>query len=97
MYDLDSTDGGLPAVIPIDINISRMGGFSLMAKIEEIGHYNDSKNPSTIVMLSIADFANDVEQASKIGQVKRFITKPLTPLKLETLHTLYFEHNRKAA
>jgi CheY-like chemotaxis protein len=75
-------------LILLDINMPQMNGW------EFLEHYSQlDKNlqcQSIIIMLTTSDNEDDLRRAKRIGNVKDFITKPLTKEKMSSICEKYF-------
>ena len=78
---LTNSEGNIPNVILLDINMPVLDGWQFLEKLETLP-YKDHFN--VFIMTSSID-ANDIEKSKLFSTVKDFISKPINKEKLDRL------------
>ena len=81
-------DCPIPEIIFLDINMPAMDGWEFLQRYEALPEAQ--KNSIIVVMLTTSFNPEDELKARKIGAVKEFRNKPLTPTLLQDILKKYF-------
>ncbi len=74
----------MPDLIFLDINMPEMDGWKFLEELLSIGDIDFAK--CKVVMLSSSIDITDIQKSISYYMISNFITKPLTPDKLKSLH-----------
>ncbi len=80
-----------PELILLDINMPLLNGWEFLEKYRQIKER--MQREATIVMLTTSSNPDDRMRAESIGEVKGFISKPLTVEKMEKIVALHRGEN----
>lgn len=79
-----SSENNFPDLIFLDINMPEMNGWKFLDELLSIPemHFNRCK----VIMLSSSIDIVDIQKSISYNMISNFISKPLTPDKLKSLH-----------
>jgi CheY-like chemotaxis protein len=85
---LESLKSSHADLILLDINMPEMNGWEFLEHYSKLD--KDLQCQSIIIMLTTSDNEDDLAKAKTMGNVKDFITKPLTKEKMASICEKYF-------
>lgn len=82
----------IPELILVDIYMPEMSGFEFMESLEQVLDTNELKSQTMVNVLSSTQSKRDIERFVHSTLAVKFISKPLTKDKLESVFSWYEQH-----